>query len=150
MNGWLIDTNVVAAITGPNPEPKVSHWLRGQPQYSLFLSILTLAEYRKAIANLPPGSQLRPRIEHAVLALESRFSGRVLSISDAVALRWGTMSGEAKRLSGHSPNVIDTLLAATAIEHQLYFATRNTSHVALSGAAVFNPWKDDPANFPLS
>jgi predicted nucleic acid-binding protein len=149
MNGWLLDTNVIAAMTGPKPEPRVEQWMRSLPEYRLFISILTLGEYRKGIANLPPGSKLRPRIQHAASAIESRFSGRILSVTDNVALRWGTISGETKRHSGHSPTVIDTLLAATAIEHNLYLATRNVAHVSLSGATVFNPWKDDPAKFPL-
>ena len=127
MKGWLLDTNVIAAVTGPKPEPQVSQWMRNQPEYSLYLSILTLGEYRKGIANLPPGSKLRLRIQQAVAALESRFAGRILSVSDSIALRWGTISGEVKRLSGHSPTVIDTMLAATAIEHNLYLATRNVA-----------------------
>ncbi len=149
MIGWLLDTNVISAVAGPKPEPRVAQWIRNQPEYSLFLSILTLAEYQKGIANLPPGSKLRLRIQQNVTALESRFAGRILSVSDSIALRWSAISGEVKRLSGHSPSVIDTMLAATAIEHSLYLATRNEAHVSLSGAVVFNPWKDDPANFPL-
>jgi predicted nucleic acid-binding protein len=149
MKGWLIDTNVIAAATGPQPEPRVQAWIRRQPEYSLYLSILTLGEYRKGIAHLPPGNPLRSRIQQSVSALESRFYGRILSVTDPIILRWGDTSGDAKRHSGHSPAVIDTLLAATAIEHDLYFATRNINHVALSGAIVFNPWKDDPINFPL-
>ncbi len=133
----------------PEAGTRVAQWLRSQPEYSLFISILTLAEYRKGIANLTPGSKLRPRIQKTEVALESRFAGRIVSVSDNIALRWGTISGEVKRHSGHSPTVIDTLLAATAIEHQFYLATRNSAHIALSGAAVFNPWKDDPASFPL-
>jgi predicted nucleic acid-binding protein len=45
--------------------------------------------------------------------------------------------------------VIDTLLAATAVEHRLYLATRNVADVAGSGAIVFNPWTDDPRNFAI-
>jgi len=120
-----------------------------QPEHKLFLSILTIAEYSKGIHNLPPGDKLRPRLERAVIALEARFSGRILSVSDEIALRWGAISGEVKRLTGHSPSVIDTMMAATAIEHNLYFATRNVAHVVNSGAAVFNPWNDAPAQFPL-
>jgi predicted nucleic acid-binding protein len=45
--------------------------------------------------------------------------------------------------------VIDILLAATAVEHDLFLVTRNAKDVRLSGAAIFNPWKDDPAQFPL-
>jgi predicted nucleic acid-binding protein len=83
------------------------------------------------------------------VALETRFAGRVLSVSDQIVLRWGAISGEVKRLTGHSPSVIDTLLAATAIEHDLYLATSNVADVANSGASVFNPWKDDPKQFAI-
>lgn len=149
MNGWLLDTNVISEVSGAKPDPRVVKWIGSQPEHKLFLSILTLAEYSKGIQHLPPGDKLRPRLQRAVLALEERFAGRVLSVTDQVVLRWGEISGEVKRHTGHSPSVVDTLLAATAIEHNLYFATRNVADVAHSGAAIFNPWKDDPAQFPL-
>ncbi len=149
MKGWLLDTNVIAAATGPQPEPRVVRWISQQPEYSLFLSILTLGEYRKGIAHLPTGSPLGLRIHKSVASLETRFYGRILSVSDAVILRWGQISGETKRLTGHSPGVVDTLLASTAIEYDLYLVTRNVIHVSLSGAHIFNPWKDEPGNFPL-
>ena len=149
MTGWLLDTNVIAEVSGARPDPRVEQWIASQPEHTLFLSILTIAEYQKGIHHLPPGDKRRPRLQRSVLALEARFSGRVLPVSDPVALRWGAISGEIKRLTGHSPSVIDTLLAATAIDHNLYLATRNTVHVAHSGAVVFNPWTDNPAQFPL-
>ena len=150
MNGWLLDTNVISELSKTSPDRRVRNWVDSLQERSLFLSILTLAEYQKGIQHLPPGAKLRPRLQQAVIALEARFSGRILSVSDAIALRWGTISGEIKRLTGHSPSVIDTLLASTAIEHGLYFATRNVVDVANTGALIFNPWKDDPARFPLA
>jgi hypothetical protein len=149
LNGWLLDTNVIAEVSSARPDARVQSWIQSQAEHALFLSVLTLAEYRKGIEHLPPGDKRRPHLQKAVAALEGRFAGRVLSVSDKIAMRWGTISGEVKRPTGHSPSVIDTMLAATAIEHQLYFATRNVTHVAQSGAAIFNPWKDDPARFPL-
>jgi hypothetical protein len=149
VNGWLLDTNVIAEVSGASPDPRVAQWLGSQPEHKLFLSILTIAEYQKGIHHLPLGDKLRPRLQQSVLALEARFSGRVLPVSDQIALRWGAISGEVKRLTGHPPSVIDTLLAATALEHDLYFATRNIAHIAHSGVAAFNPWTDDPAHFPL-
>jgi predicted nucleic acid-binding protein len=149
VKGWLLDTNVISAVSGPKPEPRVAKWVDSQPEHTIFLSILTIAEYRKGIEHLPRGHKLRQRLQQAVLALESRFAGRILSVSDPIAIRWGAISGEVKRITGHSPSVVDTLLAATAIEHNLYLATRNVVHVEQSGASVFNPWKDDPARFPL-
>jgi len=150
VKGWLLDTNVIAEMSGARPDRKVERWFQSQPEHLLYLSILTIAEYHKGIEHLPPGDVRRPQLSRSVQALERRFAGRVLPISDKIALRWGAISGTVKRLAGHPPSVIDTLLAATAIEHDLYLATRNVVHVAHSGAAIFNPWKDDTANFPLA
>ena len=149
MNGWLLDTNIISEISRDNPNSRVQKWIEGLQERTLFLSILTLAEYQKGIQHLPIGAKLRPRLQQAVIALEARFSGRILSVTDSIALRWGSISGEVKRLTGHSPSVIDTLLASTAIEHRLYLATRNVVDVANTGAIIFNPWKDDPSDFPL-
>ncbi len=82
--------------------------------------------------------------------LADRFVGRTLSVGDAVVRRWGVISGTAKRMTGHSPPVIDSLIAATALEYDLYLVTRNISDVQTSGAQIFDPWNDDPAKFPLS
>ncbi len=60
------------------------------------------------------------------------------------------ISGRVKSQTGHAPPVIDTLLAATAIEANLYLVSRNTRDLAGSGAAIFDPWRDDVANFPLA
>lgn len=149
MNGWLLDTNVIAEIGRAKPDAKVAAWFGSQPERTLFLSILTFGEYQKGIEHLLPGDARRPNLQRALIALETRFSGRILPVSDPIVLRWGAISGEVKRLTGHSPSVTDTLLAATAIEHDLYLATRNTSDVSNSGAVVFNPWEDDPDQFPL-
>jgi hypothetical protein len=46
--------------------------------------------------------------------------------------------------------VIDTLLAATAIEAELYLVSRNRRDLQRSGASIFDPWNDDPVRFPLS
>lgn len=149
MNGWLLDTNVIAEVSGAKPDPKVAKWIESPPEHTLYLSILTIGEYQKGIQHLPPGDKRRPRLQRAIAALEARFAGRVLPVSDQIVLHWGAISGEVKRLTGHSPSVIDTLLAATAIEHGLYLATRNVADVINSGSVVFNPWKDDPEQFPL-
>jgi predicted nucleic acid-binding protein len=149
VKGCLLDTNVIAEVRGARPHPRVAGWIGAHPEHLLFLSVITLGEYRKGIENLPPGDKRRPLLENTVRSVEERFSGRILPISDAVVLRWGAISGQAKRVTGHSPSVIDTMLAATAIENDLYLATRNTADVINSGAAIFNPWKDDPGKFPL-
>jgi len=149
--GWLLDTNVVSTIINPNGAPTVKAWAAAQDEGLLFLSILTLGEYDKGIHNVPDDHHPnRPRFIAARDALAARFAGRILSVGDATVRRWGVISGTAKRLTGHSPPVIDTLFAAAALEHDLYLVTRNVSDVGTSGAQIFDPWNDDPAKFPLS
>ena len=150
MIGWLLDTNVVASLINPQGAPTVKGWAAHQDERTLFLSVLTLAEFDKGVHNLDPSHPDRPRYAAARDALEARFHGRILGLSDAAVRLWGVISGQTMLRTGRSPEVVDTLLAAAALENDLFLVTRNTKHVAGSGAAVFDPWTDDPALFPLA
>lgn len=145
MIGWLLDTNVVAEIISQGGSPRVKGWASGQEEATLHLSILTIGEYEKGIANLPDDEPRRSSFMTLRDSLIERFGERLLPVSDAVVRRWGTISGHIRREAGHPPPVIDTLLAATAVEHDLYLVTRNIRDVRSSGAALFNPWEDDAA-----
>ena len=150
MIGWLIDTDVVASLMAPNGAPSVKAWAKDLDENRLVLSILTFAEYGKGIANLAGDDPNRLRHMATRDALEERFTGRILPLGNKVVLRWGEISGRVRRDTGHPPPVVDTLLAATAIEADLYLVSRNVRDIKHSGAAVFDPWNDDPAAFPLS
>ena len=141
MKGWLLDTNVIASLIAPNGAPSVKMWAAAQDEDRLFLSVLTLGEYDKGIAKLADDNPDRARYAQARNQLEHRFDGRILPVADRVVRRWGVISGTALRDTGHPPPVIDTLLAATAIESDLWLVTRNVKDVAHSGAAIFNPWE---------
>ena len=140
MKGWLLDTNVIASLIAPNGAPSVKAWAAGQAEERLWLSVLTLGEYDKGIAQLADDDPNRATYAAARDALEARFAGRVLPVSDDVVRRWGALSGKIRRDTGHPPAVIDTMFAATAIEHILCFVTRNTRDVAATGAELLNPW----------
>lgn len=145
MKGWLLDTNVVFEMTRREGDPRVLRWISGRLENQLFISVLTLGEYDKGIHNLPPGNRLRMRIEAGLTLLEQRFAKRTLPVTNPIVHRWGRISGEILRASGRAPEVVDTLLAASAIEHGLVLATRNVKDVRDTGARVFDPWADDPA-----
>lgn len=150
MKGWLLDTHVVSALAHPGGAPSLKAWATGQPEHRMFLSVLVLAEYDKGIHNLEPDHPDRSRYMAARDALAHRFSDRLLSVDDAIVYRWGVISGDVKRRVRQAPPVIDTLLAATAIEHDLFLVTRNVKDTRHSGAVIFNPWEDDPSRFPLT
>ena len=89
MNGWLLDTNVVAELTKPHGTVRVREWAAAQDEDALFLSILTIGEYDKGMHHVPLDNPLRPRIAASIAALEARFAGRVLTLTDSIARRWG-------------------------------------------------------------
>ena len=64
--------------------------------------------------------------------------GRLLSVDAAVADRWGRMLAQA----GRPLPAIDSLLAATALEHDLVLVTRNVKDFAGLPVELFNPWRD--------
>lgn len=103
-----------------------------------YVSVLTLGEIRKGIALL---KELKRQVElqawlEADLVL--RFAGRILSVDSTAADRWGRLTAQVG--SKTALRVIDGLMAATALHHNLTFVTRNTKDVARTGVPFFNPW----------
>lgn len=139
MSGFLLDTNIISEIAKTKPEPKVAKWIDGTDETLLHLSVLTLGEIRKGIAGLRESSR-RAALEAWLSGdLRMRFADRILSIDEAVADRWGRIIAVAAAAKRTLP-VIDGLLAATALHHNLTFVTRNTKDVEGTGVSVFNPW----------
>jgi predicted nucleic acid-binding protein len=149
LRGWLLDTNVIASLATPSGAPSVKRWASDQDERHLFLSVLTLADYDKGIHQLADDDPLRVRYSANRDAIEARFRGRILPLSDSIIRRWGAIAGRIKRVTGHPAPVIDTLLAATSIEAQLYLVTRNTRDARHTGAAIFNPWEDSSTGIRL-
>ena len=139
MTGYLLDTNCVSELVCPKPEPRVIEWVDAADEATLYLSVLTLGEIRKGVASLPP-SKRRTRLEGWLeVDLPARFSGRIVPIDAAISDRWGSISAEAKRRGKVLP-VIDGLLAATALHHNLTVVSRNASDFKQSLVRVLNPW----------
>jgi len=139
VSGFLLDTNVISELVKPQPEQKVISWIQATDESLFFLSVLTIGEIRKGINSLPSGNKRALLESWLGNDLVMRFAGRILSIDFGIAERWGLLSAQAKA-SGVLLLVIDGLLAATALHHNLTFATRNTNDVKLAGLSVFNPW----------
>jgi predicted nucleic acid-binding protein len=148
--GWLLDTNVVSALVNPAGAPSVKRWAGTQDEETFFLSVLSLAEYDQGIHNLDPTHPALGRFRALRDGIERRFAGRILSLDDRIVRRWGAMAGEIRRSTKRVPPVVDTLIAATAMEHDLFLVTRNTRDVIGTGVAVFNPWVDDPSQYRLA
>jgi predicted nucleic acid-binding protein len=140
VSGFLLDTNIISELIKPKPEPRLVTWISGTDENLLYLSVLTLGEIRKGIEALRQPAR-RVQLETWLDSeLRLRFSGRILSIDDEVADRWGVIMGRAVARKIALP-VIDGLLAATALHYNLTLVTRNSKDVVTTEALVFNPWE---------
>jgi toxin FitB len=138
VNGFLIDTNVVSELIKPRPSSRVADWIDAQEEQLFHLSVLTLGEIRRGIVQLAPGGRRTALAAWLSGDLLTRFAGRILQIDQEVADRWGHLAGA----KGATIPVIDGLLAATALQHNLTLVTRNTRDMARTGVGLFNPWSD--------
>lgn len=134
---WLIDTNIISEVRkGPRCHPAVAAWWAGVEDRDLFLSALTLGEIRKGIEGVRPRDPGRAAALEGWLAeVVDAFGPRVLGVDAAVAETWGRISAL------RSVPVVDALLAATALVHDLVLVTRNTADVEGLGVQVLNPFE---------
>jgi len=140
VNGFLLDTNVISELTKPQPDGNVLRWIAETDEALLFLSVLTLGEIRNGIERLIPGKR-RVRLESwLAVDLPPRFEDRILAIDAGTAQRWGVLSATAAR-KGRPLPVMDGLLAATALDHDLTLVTRNDSDASGAGVPVLDPWQ---------
>jgi toxin FitB len=62
MSGFLFDTNIPSETVKLRPEPRVTAWIKQQPNDSLYLSVVSVGELRWGFIPLPQG-QRRTRLE---------------------------------------------------------------------------------------
>jgi predicted nucleic acid-binding protein len=134
---YLLDTNIVSETVRRNPNKAVIAWLDHLPGEALYVSVLTLGEIRRgieALADRKRREKLRLWLEHE---LPAWFEGRVLPVDLAVADRWGRLLAEV----GRPVPTTDSLLAATALHHELRLVTRNSGDFEYPGLQVINPFR---------
>ena len=134
---YLIATCVISELVRPKPDAAVLDWFANTPDEALFLSVLTLGEIRKGVEKLPEPQRrekLRIWLEHD---LRDWVGPRILPIGPDVADHWGRLLAQA----GRPVPAIDSLLAATALHHDLRLVTRNTKDFNYAGLEAINPWQ---------
>lgn len=114
-------------------------WVEARPAATLYLSVLTLGEIRKGVESVSSGRRRAALNDWLDAELPAYFSGRILSVDERVADRWGRLLAAAKR----PLPAIDSLLAATALAHDLVMVTRNVRDFEGLGVPLIDPWHDD-------
>ncbi|OSP53957.1 VapC toxin family PIN domain ribonuclease [Pseudoruegeria sp. SK021] len=132
---FLLDTNVISAVRRPDRAPQVAAWLSGRAEQDLAISVITLGEIERGIAqqerrNPQFAADLRQWLDRTVLL----FSDRILPFGAEEARLWGRLSARL----GHSG--ADLLIAATALAQGATVVTGNVDDFAPTGVAIENPF----------
>ena len=136
MTGFLLDTNVVSELRKrERADANVLRWLDEHAESELWLSVLVVGELRRGVELIArrdkkTASKLRDWLDATV----KDYADRILPIDVEICERWALLS-----VPDPVP-VVDGLLAATAIEHDLTLVTRNIADVDRTGVTVVNPF----------
>ena len=134
---YLLDTVVLSELRKIERNPGVVDWLRDKKDTELFLSALTIGEIRRGICQQeqrdPP---FAARLSEWLDSVLHFYGERILPISTAIALEWGSIS------AGLGNTGADNLIAATAKVHHLTVITRNVKHFEPTGVPCHNPWQE--------
>lgn len=134
---YLVDANILSEATRPEPSPVVVQWLRDH-EAELVVSPIILGEIEYGILLLPAGkkrTQLLSWLRRGIQRL------RVLDLDSGTAAVWAELLSRLKR-KGRAMPVKDSLIAATAIQHQLTIVTRNVADFRHVGVPLINPFPD--------
>lgn len=131
----LVDANVLSEPTKLSPDPPAIAWLR-QHERDLVVDPIILGEIRFGILLMPTSRQRK--------VLEAWFDGGVRRMT---CLTWDADVGLRRsrllvdlRAKGRSTPIKDSLIAATALAHDLVVVTRNQRDFDKPGARVVDPF----------
>lgn len=133
---FLLDTNVLSEPVKPAPNQKLVRWLADNDADAL-ISVLTLGEIVKGIQRLPAGKRRR-RMEAWLAEIEQWAADRLVSVDAAVMREWGVYCAQQSK-QGRVLDVMDSLLAATALTHGLTIASRNLAD--FPDVPGLDPWQ---------
>ena len=131
---FLIDTDVLSMLRRRERNPAVARWMVNQRTADLHLSVVSVGEVERGIAQQ---RRLNPAFAAALAAwldgMVALYSGRILPVDMQIARRWGRL---VDSIGHRNP---DLLIAATALEHGLTVVTRNVRHFEPTRVPVLDP-----------
>jgi len=132
---FLVDANVVSEATRQRPESQVIDWLQENKGVSA-VNPIVLGEIEFGILSLEAGSRrrrLQEWFKNAIRALH------VLDMDAGTAAEWAALLAELRR-KGRAMPIKDSLIAATARQHDLIVVTRNVADYKFAGVELVNPF----------
>jgi toxin FitB len=136
---YLLDTCVLSEFTRRQPNPGVVNWVATADESQLFLSAISIGEIKHGIDRMPDSVRKQTLNTWFDDQLNQRFVGRIISIDADIMLAWGSLTVRLESLGKPMP-AFDSLIAATAVHHNLVLVTRNEVDFENTGILIVNPW----------
>jgi predicted nucleic acid-binding protein len=134
---YLLDTNVLSEVRkGSNTHPAVRKWWSETDFLEIHVSVMVLGEIRQGVERLRgKNPQKAQEIERWLQSMTNTLGARLLVVNHKIADVWGRM-GVKRTLP-----LVDSILAATAVAHELTLVTRNTKDIQDTGVSYLNPFE---------
>lgn len=133
---YLVDTNVLNESTKPLPNPRVVAWLhRNEP--TLSISSIVLGELHLGALLLAPGRK-RNHLLKWFYDVQDSFPS--FDFDTATAEVWADLMARLQK-QGRTLPFKDSIIASTAIRHNLVVATRHVVDFQHTGVKFVNPFE---------
>jgi len=133
---YIVDANLLSEATKPDPAPQVLEWLRLNEAH-LAVTPVILGELEYGIL-LFPTSRRKKQIE--VWFEKIRSTALCIDFDSKAASSWARLLAHLKS-KGYAMPIKDSLIAASAIAHNLTVATRNTRDFKNVRVPLINPFE---------
>ncbi len=132
---FLVDANVLSEPTKPTPSARVVTWLSDH-EGDIAVDSIILGELYVGVLAMPDGRK-RARLEDWFETLAQAIE--CLPWDGAVSRRWARLVADLRR-KGQALPLLDSMIAASALEHDLTVVTRNVHDFKTAGVRVIDPF----------
>ena len=133
---YLVDANVLNEPTKQTANNRIVAWLNAN-ESNLIVDSIIIGELRIGVLGLPRGRK-RDRLEQWYETVVETIE--CLPWDAMISQRWAALVVELKR-KGETVPLLDGMIAATALQHDLIVATRNTRDFQKTGVKTLNPFE---------
>jgi hypothetical protein len=137
----LLDTNVISETMCQQPAPEVMRWIQENAD-DLFISVPELTELWAGIEWMPRGARRSEMTDKLRRIIDfATAEEQLLDMTPEIAQRYGMIIADRRR-RGFNLDIMDGLIAATALAQNAAIATRNMKDFEGIGLRLINPWED--------